>query len=109
FPKPLYRRLLDREIVRSEETLEEIITNIIKVGKELDKPVVATGNVHYLDESDKLRREILVKGTPGNPLSRANLPDAQFRPRDETYADFSFLDEATRLKIVSDTPNELAD
>ena len=109
FPKPLYRRLLDREIVRSEETLEEIITNVIKVGEELDKPVVATGNVHYLDESDKLCREILVKSNPGNPLSRGNLPEAHFRSTSEMYEDFAFLDEAVRRKIVIDAPNEIAD
>jgi DNA polymerase-3 subunit alpha (Gram-positive type) len=109
FPKPLYRRLLDREIVRSEKTLEEIITNIIKAGDELGKPVVATGNVHYLDESDKLCREILVKSNPGNPLSRGRLPDAHFRSTAEMYEDFSFLDEATRKKIVIEAPNDLAD
>ncbi|SDK24219.1 PolC-type DNA polymerase III [Lacicoccus qingdaonensis] len=109
FPKALYRRLLDREIVRSEETLEEIITNIIKVGEELGKPVAATGNVHYLDESDKLCREILVKSNPGNPLSRGILPEAHFRSTAEMYEDFSFLDEETRRKIVIDTPNEIAD
>src|SRR5699024_11637878 len=42
FPKTLYRRLLDREIVRSEETLEEIITHIIKVENMHDKTIVST-------------------------------------------------------------------
>lgn len=107
FPKSLYSRLLEREIVRDEKTLEEIITNIIKLGEELDKPVVATGNVHYLDPSDKLCREILVKSNPGNPLSRGKLPDAHFRTTAEMYEEFSFLDEKTKREIVIDAPQRI--
>ncbi|MFD2829737.1 PolC-type DNA polymerase III [Corticicoccus populi] len=108
FPKALYSRLLEREIVRSEETLEEIIMNIIKLGRELDKPVVATGNVHYLDPSDKLCREILVKSNPGNPLSRGNLPDAHFRTTAEMYDEFAFLDEKLKREIIIDAPQRVA-
>ncbi|MFC3419689.1 PolC-type DNA polymerase III [Salinicoccus hispanicus] len=108
-PKALYSRLLDREIVRDESTLEEIIGNIITLGDELDKPVAATGNVHYLDESDKLCRDILVKSNPGNPLSRGRLPDAQFRTTDEMLDAFSFLDESVRREVVIDAPNRIAD
>lgn len=108
-PKALYSRLLDREIIRDESTLEEIIGNIITLGDELDKPVVATGNVHYLDESDKLCRDILVKSNPGNPLSRGRLPDAQFRTTDEMLDAFSFLDESVRREVVIDAPNRIAD
>jgi DNA polymerase-3 subunit alpha (Gram-positive type) len=108
FPKALYSRLLEREVVRGEETLEEIITNVIKLGQELDKPVVATGNVHYLDPSDKLCREILVKSNPGNPLSRGNLPDAHFRTTAEMYDEFSFLDEETKREIIIDAPQRVA-
>ncbi|GAA3719177.1 DNA polymerase III subunit alpha [Salinicoccus jeotgali] len=109
FPKALYSRLLEREIVRSEATLEEIIENIIRLGNELDKPVVATGNTHYLDESDKLCRDILVKSNPGNPLSRGNLPDAHFRTTDEMLDAFSFLEETVKREVVIDAPNRIAD
>ncbi|WP_020008645.1 PolC-type DNA polymerase III [Salinicoccus albus] len=109
FPKALYQRLLDREIVRDEGTLEEIIKNMIRLGHETDKPVVATGNVHYLDESEKLCRDILVKSNPGNPLSRGRLPDAHFRTTTEMYEAFSFLDEEIRQEIVIDAPNRVAD
>ena len=108
FPKPLYQRLLDREVVRDEATLEEIISNIIKLGKELDKPVVATGNVHYLEESDKLSRDILVRANPGNPLSRGNLPEAHFRSTEEMLELFDFLDEETAFEIVVENTQKIA-
>lgn len=47
-PKPVYQPLIDQEIVSDTNKLEEIIGNIVKLGKDLDIPVVATGDVHYL-------------------------------------------------------------
>src|SRR5699024_5379548 len=108
FPKPLYQRLLDREVIRDEAVLEEIISNIIKLGKELDKPVVATGNVHYLDESDKLSRDILVKSNPGNPLSRGKLPDAHYRTTDEMLELLDFLGEEVAKEIVVKNTRHIA-
>lgn len=108
FPKELYLRLLDREIIHDEAMLEDIINNLIKIGKELDIPVVATGNVHYLDDWDKQSRDILVKSNPGNPLSRGRLPDAHFRTTDEMLRSFSFLDEDMARTIVIDNTHKIA-
>lgn len=46
-PKPVYAPLIERELVRDEKALEEILKNIVRVGEKTGKPVVATGNVHY--------------------------------------------------------------
>ena len=109
FPKDLYMRLLDREIIHDESMLEDIINNLIKIGDELNIPVVATGNVHYLDKWDKTSREILVKSNPGNPLSRGRLPDAHFRTTDEMLEDFAFLGEKRAYEIVVENTNKIAD
>lgn len=53
-PPEVYRHLLELELVRDEKALKEIIVNITKLGEKLNKPVVATGNVHYLNDEDKI-------------------------------------------------------
>lgn len=39
--------------------LEDILKNLVENKKNWNKPVVATGNVHYLEEEDALYRDIL--------------------------------------------------
>ena len=55
-PKAIYRPFNQKELIRNEHHLEEIIQNLVRLGEELGKPVVATGNVHYLNPEDKIYR-----------------------------------------------------
>ena len=43
------------------EELQTIIKSLIEVGDRLGKPVLATGNVHYLEPEDEIYREIIVR------------------------------------------------
>lgn len=108
-PKALYQHLLDKDLIRDNETMEEIYQRILDVGEKLDIPVLATGNVHYLNEHDKIAREILIASNPGNPLNRQTLPDAHFRTTDEMLDAFHFLGEEKAYEIVIKNTNELAD
>ncbi|WP_316568521.1 PolC-type DNA polymerase III [Neobacillus sp. YIM B06451] len=109
-PKPVYAHLIEMELVRNEKALEEIIGNIVKVGEKLGIPVAATGNVHYLNENDKIYRKILINSQGGaNPLNRHKLPDVHFRTTDEMLREFSFLGLEKAKKIVVQNPNEIVD
>ncbi|MCD2256257.1 PolC-type DNA polymerase III [Lactobacillus sp. CC-MHH1034] len=108
-PKAVYQPLLDRELIKDNAALEDIIQNIIKIGQELDKPVVATGDVHYLNKEDHIYREILIKSLKGSPLARQQLPDVHFRTTEEMLEAFSFLDEATAKKIVITNTHKIVD
>ncbi|WP_321384699.1 PolC-type DNA polymerase III [uncultured Enterococcus sp.] len=109
-PKAVYAPLLEQELVKNEADLEEIIKNLIKIGDELDKPVVATGNVHYLNEEDSVYRKILIGSMGGaNPLNRHSLPAVHFRTTDEMLTAFNFLGEETARKIVIENTNAIAD
>jgi len=100
-PPEVYRHLLQLELVRDEKALKEIIANITKLGEKLNIPVVATGNVHYLNPEDKIYRKILVSSQGGaNPLNRHELPNVHFRSTDEMLEAFSFLGEEKAKEIV---------
>lgn len=64
-PPVVLRHLVELEFVRDEGQLKTIISNLVKLGETLNKPVVATGNVHYLDPEDAMYRKILVSSQGG--------------------------------------------
>lgn len=109
-PKQVYAHLLEMELVRDEKALEDIIANIASLGEKLELPVVATGNVHYLNENDKIYRKILINSQGGaNPLNRHELPDVHFRTTNEMLDAFKFLGAAKAKELVVENTNKIAD
>ncbi|WP_338232387.1 PolC-type DNA polymerase III [Companilactobacillus muriivasis] len=109
-PRSLYQHLIDIKIIKDENALEEILKNIVKLGKELNKPVVATGDVHYLDDHDKVYRDIVIKAVKSNALGRRpELPDVQFRTTNEMFDEFNYMDQATEQEIIVDNPKKIMD
>lgn len=109
-PKALYAHLIELELIRDEWSLEDIMRKMIKLGKKLDIPVCATGNVHYLHETDANFREILVRSQGGaNMLNRHELPKAHFRTTDEMLKEFAFLGEHVAEEIVIDNPLKIVE
>lgn len=119
-PPALYQSLVVSGSFKSEKELQQTLKNLIKLGEKLDKPVLATGDVHYLNPEDAINREIIVRslgqgaevnwtqgrGEHAKPLP---LPEAHFRTTDEMLDEFSFLDEATARKIVITNTQKLAE
>jgi len=109
-PLEVYNHLIDMEYIKDENALKEIVTNIIKLGEKLNKPVVATGNVHYLNPVDKIYRKILISSQGGaNPLNRHELPNVHFRTTDEMLNCFAFLGSEKAKEIVIENTNKIAD
>ena len=109
-PKEVYSHLIEAELVRDEWNLEDIIRKMIKLGKKLNLPVAATGNVHYLHENDAIFRKILVNSQGGaNPLNRNGLPKVHFRTTNEMLDAFAFLGEDLAKEIVVTNPQKIAD
>ncbi|CAM4078739.1 PolC-type DNA polymerase III [Abyssicoccus albus] len=108
-PLTMYQPLIDRELVDSKDRIIEILKNIVALGEDMNKIVIATGNVHYLDPTDSKAREILIKSNPGNPIGRQTLPSAHFRTTDEMLDEFYYLDEQTRLNVVIHNTHQLND
>lgn len=118
-PKAVYQPLITKETIKNEQELETILSELIRVGKELGKPVIATGNVHYLEKEDEIYREVIVRNLPGAEVNRpvtigenkivVPLPKVHFRTTNEMLDEFNFLDPKTAKAIVINNSQELAE
>ncbi|GIP27342.1 DNA polymerase III PolC-type [Paenibacillus sp. J23TS9] len=109
-PLTMYMHLVDKGLVGSPTELKTAIKTICDIGEKLNKPVIATGNVHYLDPRDKLFRDITIHGITGfSPLKDIRKPDAHFRTTDEMLEEFEFLGKDKAIEVVVTNTNELAD
>ena len=119
-PPAIYAPLIAKEQVKDMEELQTIIKNLIEVGDRLGKPVLATGNVHYIEPEDEIYREIIVRSLGqgaminrtighGEAAQPAPLPKAHFRTTNEMLDEFAFLGEDLARKIVIENTNALAE
>jgi DNA polymerase III subunit alpha, Gram-positive type len=109
-PKPVYSQLIARGTIHDEWNLEDILRRLVKLGKKLEIPVCATGNVHYLHEEDAKFREILIGSMGGaNPLGRYPLPKVHFRTTDEMLKEFEFLGPELAKEVVVWNTQKVAD
>ncbi len=99
--------LLRDETVRSEEDLEKITLEIVKIGEALGKPVVATGDVHFLDEKDKVFREVLM--TAKGFTDAQYQPPLYFRTTQDMLDEFAYLGKEKAFETVVINPGIIND
>ncbi|MFT8871330.1 MAG: PolC-type DNA polymerase III [Sporolactobacillus sp.] len=100
--------LVEKGILRDDLALKDVIRKLVALGDKLGKPVIAAGDVHYLDPHDKVYRKILISSQAGNPLNREYQPDVHFRTTDEMLACLSFLGEDKAKAVVVRNPQAIA-
>ncbi len=109
-PLTIYDHLIEKELVRDREHVKELLRRIVELGEKLNKPVVATGNVHYLHPHDGQYRQILISTLgKATPLDPDRLPEVHFRTTDEMLAEFQFLGEEKAREVVIDNPQRIAE
>ena len=101
------RFLLDNGTVQSEEALRDFNRTVIRLGEALDKPICATGDVHFLNPEDETFRRILLASKGFDDCDREN--PLYFRTTDEMLAEFSYLGREKAHEIVVRNPNLIAD
>ncbi|MBO8155199.1 MAG: PolC-type DNA polymerase III [Bacillaceae bacterium] len=108
-PPSNYQHLIEKELVRDQDSLLDIIKNLVNLAEEMNKPAVVTGNVHYVEKYEKIYRKILIASQNGNPLNRQTLPDVYFKTTDEMLKEMAFLGDEKAKEVVVENTNKIAD
>ena len=99
--------MLRNGTVQSEEELREFNRTIVSLGRELGRPVCATGDVHFQEPEDEVYRHILLAS---KKFADADAPlPIYFKTTEEMLAEFAYLGEAEAHRVVIDDPRAIAD
>ena len=100
------RFLVENGTVRDEEGLRALNRRIVRLAHELEKPFVATGDVHFLDAKDEIYRRILLAAKKFSDADREN--PLYFRTTDEMLEEFAYLGRRECYEAVVKNPNAIA-
>ena len=92
--------------VTSVEVIKDFNRKVVELADELGKPVVATGDVHFLKKSDSVIRKIIMAGQGFDDFD--NQAPLYLKTTDEMLADFDYFGDRAK-EFVIDNPNKIAD
>jgi len=97
--------MVKKGMVKDYQDLRNINTSIYQLGKKLNLPIVATGDVHFLNPADAKFREILMvsKGF----VDAHEQPPLYLKTTEEMLKEFSYLGEKAAEDVVINYPEHI--
>lgn len=92
--------------VKTLDVIKDFNRKVVDLADELGKPVVATGDVHFLKKSDEIIRKILMAGQGFDDFD--NQAPLYLKTTAEMLSDFDYFGERAQ-EFVIDNPNKIAD
>ena len=93
--------------VANDDELRALNEKIVRLGEKCGIPVVATGDVHFLEPRESRLRAILQAGQGFSDAD--NQPPLYFKTTDEMLEEFAYLGEKKAREVVIDNPRKIAD
>ncbi|MDL2215927.1 PolC-type DNA polymerase III [Ruminococcaceae bacterium OttesenSCG-928-N02] len=99
--------MLREGTAKDMKALQDYNRKVLELGKLLNKPVVATGDVHFFDKEDSIYRSILMAS---NGFKDADTqPPLYYRTTDEMLDEFKYLGKEEAFEVVVAAPGRIAD
>ncbi len=93
--------------INSEEDIQKINKQIVKLGEQFHKPVVATCDVHFLDPEDEIYRRIIMAGK--GFADADNQAPLYLHTTEEMLQEFAYLGTDKAREVVITNTNMIAD
>ena len=90
----------------SIERVKDFNRTIIRLGEDLHKPVIATGDVHFQEPEDAVYRSVMQAA--GGYKDADHQPPLYYRTTEDMLAQFDYLSPEKAREIVITNPNKVA-